>query len=283
MKIPIHIAEKLLRLSEGELLPSSSAKHAVIEGLIQEGIIERKGRIKKVLQLHDSRALANYLQNHHSINDLPLYIEACNKENVSRSELVSVSSDSKLIPVRTFKGFLVNSYLPIHASLNSQPILIHPLKGTFQFIYDFENFVLPIDITIVGVENAENFRYIHEQEYLFKGIKPLFICRYPQNQSKDLIKWLQRIPNNYLHFGDFDFAGISIYLNEYKKYLQNKAEFFLPDNIEMLIKDWGSRKRYDEQNADLYLQNTNESKLTDLAKLIHKYRKGLDQEVFIRK
>ena len=47
--------------------------------------------------------------------------------------------------------------------------------------------------------------------------KILFVCRYPQ--SNDLIKWLQSIPNRYLHFGDLDFAGINIYLNEFKKYL----------------------------------------------------------------
>ncbi|MCA6071324.1 MAG: hypothetical protein LE168_02900 [Endomicrobium sp.] len=66
-------------------------------------------------------------------------------------------------------------------------------------------------------------------------MRPLFVSRYPQNQSKDLIKWLQSIPNNYLHFGDFDFAGIGIYLNEYKKYLTDKAMFLIPENIEKFI------------------------------------------------
>ena len=93
-------------------------------------------------------------------------------------------------------------------------MMLYPTEGTFQFIYDYERFILPADITIVGIENPENFRQISQQQYLFKDIKPLFVCRYPQNQSKDLLKWLQSIPNSYLHFGDFDLAGIGIYLNE---------------------------------------------------------------------
>jgi len=35
----------------------------------------------------------------------------------------------------------------------------------------------------------------------------LFVSRYPQTQSKDLLNWLQSIPNPYLHFGDFDLTG----------------------------------------------------------------------------
>jgi len=41
----------------------------------------------------------------------------------------------------------------------------------FQFIYDFENFVIDKDITIIGVENAENFRYIEKQKDLFQNAK----------------------------------------------------------------------------------------------------------------
>jgi hypothetical protein len=109
----------------------------------------------------------------------------------------------------------------------------------------------------------------------------LFISRYPQNQSKDLIKWLQTIPNNYLHFGDFDFAGIGIYLNEFKKHLANKATFFIPDNIDGLIKEFGNKKRYDEQKINFNTKPISETKLLKLIETIHLRRKGLDQEILI--
>src|SRR5690625_4061911 len=75
------------------------------------------------------------------------------------------------------------------------------------------------------MENARNFSQIHKQRYLFEEINPLFVSRYPQNQNQDFIRWIQQIPNTYLHFGDFDLAGISIYINEYKKHLGDKASF----------------------------------------------------------
>jgi hypothetical protein len=281
MKIPVHIAEKLLQLSQGEVIPSGKAKHALIEELVSERIIERTGRIQKKLTIVDNKPLFLYLQNKHGINDLKKYIEVYQKENLQRNELVEISSNSKLKQVRTFKGFLVNSYIPIQATLNGKPITINFTEGTFQFIYDFENFIPDENVTIVGIENPENFRYIEKQKHLFKEIQPLFISRYPQNQSKDLVKWLQSIPNNYLHFGDFDFAGIGIYLNEFKKLLEKKALFFVPNNMEELINTNGNRKLYNEQNINFKVERINEGDLLKLIKTIHKYRKGLEQEILI--
>lgn len=281
MKVPVHIAEKLLQLSQGESIPSSLAKHSLIDDLVLEGIVERKGRIQKSLLLSDNKALRTYLQNNCSINDLQQYIQTSKQENVSRSKLVSVSSNSKLIKVRTFKGFLINCYSPIQATLNGKQITLNPVDGTFQFIYDFEKFIPSPDITIVGIENPENFRHIDKQKYLFTDIKPLFVSRYPQNQSKDLIKWLQSIPNSYLHFGDFDFAGIGIYLNEFKKSLADDATFYVPQDIDQLIADFGNKKRYDEQKINFEVKSIKECELLHLISKIHKYRKGLDQEILI--
>lgn len=283
MKIPVHIAEKLLKLSQGESIPSSLAKHSLIDDLVLEGIIERKGRIQKSLLLSDNKALITYLQNNCSINDLQQYIEVSKKESVTRGELVAVSSDSKLTAIRTFKGFLVNCYSPVQGTLDGKQISINPVNGTFQFIYDIEKFSLSPDITIVGIENPENFRHIDKQKYLFDDIKPLFVSRYPQNQSKDLIKWLLTIPNNYLHFGDFDFAGIGIYLNEFKKHLSDKATFFVPDNIDELLKEFGNKKRYDDQKINFDSKIIAETKLLKLIETIHLRRKGLDQEILIQK
>lgn len=282
MKIPVHIAQKIAQLSQGETLPSSVAKHSIIEELISERIIERTGRIQKKLQLVNGNALFLYLQTKYGINDLEKYIEVSQKENVQRSELVEISSNSKLKNVRTFKGFLVNSNLPIQATLNGEETTLNFIEGTFQFIYDFENFIPENNITIVGIENPENFRWIAKQKHLFADIKPLFVSRYPQNQSKDLVKWLQSIPNNYLHFGDFDFAGIGIYLNEFKRHLPEKSSFFIPENIEILIAEKGNKNRYDQQKINFKTGTIEDGKLSQLIQTIHCYKQGLDQEIFIK-
>ena len=283
MKIPIHIAEKLLLLSQGEIIPSSMAKHSSIEDMVSEGIIERSGRVQKKLFIQNSASLHLYLQNKYGINDLNRYIAVSKQENVQRNELVVIASNSKMKSVRTFKGFLINSYHPIQAQLNGKSIILNFTNGTFQFIYDFSNFIPEKNITIVGIENPENFRWIEQQKHLFKNIKPLFVCRYPQNQSKDLIKWLKSIPNDYLHFGDFDFAGIGIYINEFKEHLGKKAEYFVPDNLEELLSLNGNRNLYDTQKINFKLEFIKEEKLLKLIRTIHQNKKGLEQEAFILK
>ena len=283
MNLPIGIAEKLILLLSGEKMPSSKLKHSVIETMLGNGILEQQiqGRSKKLVFLRSPERLNDYLRNHFGINSLQNYILLYKQDDTLRSDFVVISSNSKLRKVRTFKGFLVNSYTPIQAKLNNEPLLINPIAGSFQFIYDFENFSVPDDITIVGVENPENFRYINNQEYLFGDVNPLFISRYPQSQNKDLIKWLQLIPNHYLHFGDLDFAGIGIYLNEYKKYLGNKATFYVPGNAKDLLEKYGNKELYDNQRDNFGEERIDEIKLNQLITIIHESKRGLEQEVFI--
>ena len=282
MKLTLRIAKALIKMSEGVTIPASAAKHSVIEDLIQENILFRTGRIKKTIGLISPQKLDLYLHNRFSIKDLKSYVSALEKNDMSRASLVDVTGDSKLKTVRTFKGFLVNCLSPIPATLNSEEILIQPTEGIFQFIYDYENFVPAPDVTIVGIENSENFRRLREQAYLFKHIRPLFVSRYPQNQSKDFITWMRSVPNDYLHFGDFDMSGISIYLNEYKKHFPEKSRFFMPEGLEEILEQSGSRKRYNSQKMNFDMTSIAEEELLDLVQLLHKHKKGLDQERFIK-
>jgi hypothetical protein len=284
MILPIGIAEKLMLLQTGEKIPSSKLRNSVIETMLDNGIVEQQiqGRSKKLIFLRSPEKLTDYLSNHFGINSLKDYISVHEQKDALRSDYVEISSDSKLRKVRTFKGFLVNCYSPIPATVNDEPILIKPVAGSFQFVYDFEGFTIQPDITVVGIENPENFRYINKQKFLFEDIKPLFVSRYPQNQNKDLIRWLQSVPNQYLHFGDFDFAGIGIYLNEYKKYLGNKATFYVPENAKDLLKKYGNKELYDNQRDNFYQERIDETKLKHLIALIHEFKKGLEQEIFIK-
>ena len=283
MKLPVSIAENLILLLSGEKIPASKIRHLSIDTMLDNGILKKQiqGRSKALIYLPEATRLNDFLQNN-GIPDLQNYINTLQNNDLTRADAVAVSSDSKLKKIRTFKGFLINCYNPIQTTINGKSILLTPTEGVFQFIYDFESFTIPQDITIVGVENPENFRYIEKQKRLFENIKPLFVSRYPQNQSKDLLKWLQSIPNKYLHFGDFDFAGIGIYLNEYKKYLGDRASFFVPENIENLFPESGNRDLYDKQNDNFDLQLINEKNLIELIEVIHKYKKGLEQEILMK-
>jgi hypothetical protein len=174
----------------------------------------------------------------------------------------------------------VSCFEPIETTLCGEPVTVRPQPGLFTFIYDFERFLPSADITVVGIENPENFRFLETQKYLFPGIRPLFVSRYPQ--SSDLVRWLQRIPNPYLHFGDFDFAGIRIFLNEYRKHLGTKAQFFIPGNIDALVGKYGNRKLY---NAQLHqapdISAIDDPLIQGLIAVLHAHRKGLEQEILI--
>jgi len=282
MRLPVSIAEKLILLLNGEKIPFSKLKNEVIDLMIENGIltVQLQGRSKKLVYLSNKELLAPFLINHFGIDNLENYITGYFKVELSRAEAIEISSDSKLKSIRTFKGFLVNCYEPVACFLNNQPITINPQDGTFTFIYDFETFNPSPDITIVGIENPENFRQIQHQKKLFKNIRPLFVSRYPQN--KDLIKWLMSIPNDYLHFGDFDIAGLNIYMNEYKKHLHDKSNFYLPANIEKLLSSRGNRDNYSKQSVQFDVQLVDEENVLILLRLIEKYRKGLEQELLIR-
>ncbi len=281
MKLTLKIAKALVKLINGENIPDSSAKGKVIDDLVSENILFKKGKHKKTLYLLNENNLHIYLANQLQIYDLNNYILALEDENSSRAEFVKIASDSKISKERAFKGFLVNSYNIIEAELNNQELLINPIDGSFLFIYDYESFKIPKNLTIVGVENAKNFSQIHKQKYLFENIDPLFVSRYPQNQNKDFIKWMKSIPNNYLHFGDFDIAGIGIYLNEYKKHLSTKATFFIPENIQSVIRNNGNRERYNKQKLNFKIEEINEKQVLALVKIINIEKKGLDQEFYI--
>ena len=280
MKLNLKIAKVLVQLINGESIPNSLATGRLIDDLVGENIIYRKGKHKKSLELVNKSSLHTYLANQLQINDLNDYIALKENPNSTRAESTKITTDSKISNERAFKGFLVNSYNSITAELNNNAIIINPQKGSFIFIYDYESFKIPKEITVVGVENTKSFSQIHKQKYLFKNIDPLFISRYPQNQNKDFIKWINSIPNNYLHFGDFDFAGIGIYLNEYKKHLSEKASFFIPKNIRSDLKK-GNRERYDKQRINFDIEDIQEPKVLDLIELIKKEKKGLDQEYYV--
>jgi hypothetical protein len=281
MIISLSIAEKLNLLANGEQLPASRLSHSIVDELIAENIIATRitGRTKNTLYVADVIAFSNYLHSKWNIPNLEDYIQTLKNTAATRADLVAASSDSKAIARRTFQGFLVNSYVPVNCTLNGAPLLIHPQVGTFQFVHDFEFFVPEADVVIVGVENAENFSQIARQQHLFPDIKTLFISRYPQQQSGDVMKWLLSIPNRYMHFGDFDLAGINIYLQEYKKYLGVRASFFIPDNIEALLEKYGNRKLYDQQQ--LNAATIAEDDLLRLVSMIHKHKKGLEQEALL--
>lgn len=231
----------------------------------------------------------------------------------TRSELVEKMGDSKYRKVRTFRGFLVDCYMPIEATLNHRPFLLNPQEGSSVFINAPETFEIPEDVVVVGMENAENFMQIRKQKYLFDAFaveekdlssaveekdlssverkdlssgvhqekRCLFVSRYPQENLTDLRAWLMRIPNRYIHFGDFDLAGVHIYLSEFYAHLGDRASFLIPSDIEERLAD-GNSSLYDQQYVRFKNMEVTDARLQPLVDMIHRYRKGYEQEGYIQ-
>ena len=205
-----------------------------------------------------------------------------------RSEQVQLLGDSKATAVRSCPGFPVNVIGPLSVRLGTRKILLCPCPGSFLYISDFQAFRIPSDAIVVGVENMENFRLPElqtavweeiQEQYGEGGVPPLLlVSRYPQ--SRDLATWLQGIPNKYVHFGDFDLAGVHIYLTEFYARLGERAAFFVPDDIEERLSH-GSRERYDTQFERFGKMDVPDLRLQPLVGLIHRHHRGYDQEGYI--
>ena len=162
------------------------------------------------------------------------------------------------------------------------PTVIKPCPGIFTFINDFRNFLIPPNITVIGVEGFENFKEIERQKYLFVGLQPLFVWRYQNSTS--ISSWLNLIPNNYIHFGDYDPKGLHIYASEFRaKIGSDRCRFFIPENLETLLVNYGERELYESQIEYLKKIDFNRFKEdSEVFQLLDRHKKGLAQEILIR-
>ena len=281
MKISKTLINTLQQLIDGESIAYSTLRKDFAETLLAEGLltVQTHGS-RRAFRAIDAIALKNFLQTHYeelrTVGDRNLDFYE------TRSEQAVETGNSKLVTVRSCPGFPVNSYEPIICSLSGNDFVINPPEGSFVFIDNWQHFTIPEDVVVMGIENMENFRMIRHQRKLFEsvlGVVPLlFVSRYPQSQ--DLRNWLIGIPNKYVHFGDFDLAGIHIFLTEFYKYLGNRSEFLVPSDIEQRLAK-GSPVRYNKQYGKYCALRTDIQYLQLLIDLINKYHRGYDQEGYI--
>ena len=284
MKITASLIDKLIRLRNGESIPASQLRGEWVSELERDGVIVSTSHgSRRVLFAPQPEAFLQALSAFDErLSDLDLMRDTLQTGETSRSVQASATGNSKLTAVRSFLGFPINTYEPIVCLLNGREMIVNPQEGSFIFISDWQSFSIPQDVVVVGIENMENFRLIRQQQTLFeRTIGPvhlLFVSRYPQ--SSDLRSWLQTIPNRYVHFGDFDLAGISIFLTEFHAYLGERSSFFIPSDIEQRLPN-GSLERYNAQYLKFKNIRTNIHYLQHLIDTINNYHRCYDQEGYI--
>lgn len=277
------ISASIQALMAGEQVAGSKLNGNLLSELMAEGLLLVIARgSRKSYRARDIEALKRYLID----KDESFRMLEANAAD-SRASMAAETGNSKLVSVRSCPGFPINSYEPIECSLHGKPFMVNPQEGSSLFVTDWETFVIPEEVIVMGIENMENFRMIRKQRSFFEDYlkvhgmsgKILFVSRYPQ--SLDLRKWLTSIPNHYIHFGDYDLAGINIFLSEFQQYIgKDRSSFLIPDDIELRLKS-GSKSRYDEQYNRFKDMKSDSQEIQHLIELIHQERKGYDQEGYI--
>lgn len=274
------ISASIQALIEGEQVASSRLSSKLLDELMAEGLLSVSTRgSRKSYKARDIEALKRFLMD----KDESYRMLEVNVSDL-RASMAVETGNSKLMRVRSCPGFPVNSYEPITCLLNDREMVVNPIEGCFMFISDWKAFSIPEDVVVVGIENMENFRIIRQQRQLFESeigkYHFLFVSRYPQ--STDLRSWLQSVPNRYVHFGDFDFAGINIFLTEFHRYIGDRSSFFIPSDIENRLQK-GSKERYNAQLQRFRQLNCDDEQLQIVIDLINKHHRCYDQEGYIKK
>lgn len=289
-KLRLVDARQMMKMLQGQSIASSTLSRGFSELLQKEGllVVEVHGRRAKchVAPVHYEACrilLAQEFGLRRSLEEW-LRLREVSGVTLPRATQVKQLGTSKAVHTATFPGFLVNCYKPIEAKLGIQSFTINPLEGTCTFIYNTTGFRIPPEVVIVGVENSENFFHLRAQRELFARQLPdaplLFVSRYPQENLTTLRRWLAAIPNRYVHFGDFDLAGISIYLTEFCPWLGDRASLLVPDDIAQRLSE-GNETLYDQQLYKYRNLRSEDPLVSRLIHLIHQYRRGYEQEGYI--
>ena len=285
------LIQALASLRQGETVPFSRFPSDWAEEMLLEGglasIVKGSRKSLKVVSraAFDVYLLSKGLQPNKLAETVSVLSGA-----ESRASQVQLLGDSKAVAVRSCPGFPVNVIGPLSVRLGDRKILLCPCPGSFLYISDFLHFRIPSNAIVVGVENMESFRLPERQTAIWEqiqdqfgtdGVPPLLlVSRYPQ--SRDLVNWLQSIPNQYVHFGDFDLAGIRIYLTEFYRYLgAARSAFFVPSDLEQRLALSGSRERYQTQFERFGKMDIPDLRVRPLVDMLHRYQKGYDQEGYI--
>ncbi len=282
-KLPLSFARSLKQMMEGEKLTAGTFRNkTILNRFIHDGVIKRVALNKRGSKYYidNTEFLNGYLQSNWSIKSIDNYIELFTSKRVDGEQSLNATNSSKTKRNSLFSGFFIKSNQPELVQINNRCISF--IEGTELFVSSPEMLTIPDDAVVVGIENSECFLKIERLMYLFDSNKTyLFVMRY---MSRGLVNWLNSCTNSYIHFGDFDPAGIAIYINEVKNKIENRSRcsFLVPKNIRNMVRDQGQTVLYDDQIRLLKNINIEEHlEVKPLLEILNSSGKGLEQEVFL--
>lgn len=276
--LPISFLRCLLRLSQGEELKASEiASKKLLRQFVADGLIKEKAisKQRRTYVCHDAQGLLNYLNAQYDIISLEHYLQQKESGETDGERSLNATKSTKVLRKKSLQGFFIKAY-GASLAMGDKELPVTP-DGVDLFVHQPKALKVNPEVLIVGIENPECFVKFSQLRHLFPQKPLLLVMRY---MSKSPNKWLESIPNNYLHFGDFDPAGISIYINEYRNRLGlSRCGFFIPDPMDVLMEQYGSTQLYDAQQHLLKnIDVQDDAELKILIQLMQKHHKGVEQE-----
>jgi len=277
-RLPLSFAKCLLLLVNNKPMNASDIKSkSFLKDFLELGLLSSKKITPQryVYYCKNSIALLKHLEVQYEIICLKSYIDNFNSNLLTGENSLVACKSTKTFRHKSLQGFFIRAY---NTSIKYKDNSLDNISdGLEYFVHNYSLLSIDDDVLVVGIENPECFTQFNRLLHLFNTEKIVCIMRY---LSKSPNSWLQTIDNKYLHFGDFDLAGINIYINEYASILcASRCSFFIPDNINELLIKYGSNSLYNRQ-LDRFndLPITNDLNLLNLIGIIKYNKKALEQE-----
>lgn len=269
-------------LENKSIKKSLFANNKLLDALLECNSIYISGKPQQVY-LNDEKAFFGVLNakgySISKIEDIDFFIEK-DKQAISRDEVADKYAHTKSIESKSFNGLMISTFNKLEVNLNEKRQYLHPAEGMGSFIHYTSKLELGNDVILVGVENPQVVWYIDNYKHLFDENKKYLFLSISEYKTNYQYKWLESFKGEYIHFGDFDLAGISIYLNTVIPRLKNcnKYSFLIPDNIYNIIKEKNYTKDYQNQIRFLNIKSKEDKKVQKLIDFIKSYKITLEQE-----